>query len=86
VVEALEPRRRALRRQSPREWTGGASLVGVEVAARSAPEVAARPCEEHGLLVRAFECDLNAMRISPNVHTGSEEIVCTLELLDEAAP
>lgn len=70
--------------RSPRSWDGGASLVAVEVAGRTAPELAAELYREHGVVLRAFGGALNALRISPHLTTGEEELERLFRLLEGA--
>ncbi|HSG46643.1 MAG TPA: aminotransferase class V-fold PLP-dependent enzyme [Longimicrobiales bacterium] len=76
---------RGLTWRSPRRWEEGASLVAVEVAGASAPEVAGRLLREHGVVMRAFGPPLNSVRISPHLSTTEQELETLFRLLEEAA-
>ncbi len=60
--------------RSPAEWDRGASLVSVSVEGLDAPEFSRRMMEE-GYVFRPFRLPgLNAVRLSPNVFTTTEEL------------
>lgn len=72
--------------RSPLAWESGASLVAIEVAGRSANELAIELYRDHGVVVRAFQnADLNALRVSPNVLTTDAEIDRFFDLLEMKA-
>jgi L-cysteine/cystine lyase len=61
--------------RSPTEWSSSAALYAVEVRGRESNEVAGRLFSDEGILVRPFSTpDLNALRVSPNVANGVEDL------------
>ncbi len=70
--------------RSPRRWEDGASLVAIEVEGRSAPELGGELLRDHGVILRSFGADPNALRISPNVITTDAELDHLVNLLTAA--
>jgi len=70
--------------RSPRSWEDGASLVAIEVEGRAAPELGAELLRDHGVILRSFGADPNALRISPNVITTDAELDHLVDLLTAA--
>lgn len=71
--------------RSPERWELGASLVAVEVRGRAAPELGTLLYREHGVVLRSFGGELNALRVSPNVITTEEELEGLFRILESEA-
>lgn len=79
VRDAAESSSR-LRWASPRRWERGASLYLLEVEGEDGDALFRRLFRDRGIVFRPFRIQgLNGIRVSPNVHTGDEEIGILLE-------
>lgn len=65
----------ALTWNSPRSWDAGSAVLSVGVEGTAAGRVAEALRRDHGVVVRPFESHgLNALRVSPNAITTSDEL------------
>jgi selenocysteine lyase/cysteine desulfurase len=76
---------RALTWHSPSTWELGSILVSVGIRGRSAPEVGPILLAEHQIGVRAFAPPLNALRVSPNLAVGDDELAGALDAMASLA-
>jgi selenocysteine lyase/cysteine desulfurase len=69
--------------RSPRSWESGGILTAIGLALGNATEVSDRLFREKGIVVRPFpQAELNALRVSPNLMNGEEELMSLLQALE----